>query len=294
MKKVLLLLTAALLTAAASGQAATPRVYTYTASPAGFLVNSYIIEADQGVVVIDAQFLRSEARKVKALVDQTRKPLLAVIITHPHVDHYNGVAELTGGDARIPVYATAATVEGMRATEAGKRQYFKTIYGADYPDQTTFPNRVVKSGQALKLGGLTFVVRSLGAAEASDNSVVHVPELKALFAGDLLYHNTHAWLMDGHTTEWVSQLAAVKKAYPAAETVYAGHGGATTLAALDQQADYIRFVQTTVHGAAAAGTPLSAAAKARVKTQVQQRYPSYGLDLLIDMNTDVLAKETQK
>lgn len=280
---------------AASGPpagAARAQVRTHTAAAKAFAANSHLVETAQGVVVIDAQFLESEARQVKELIDQAKKPLLAVIVTHPHPDHYNGVALLTAGHPEVPVYATAATTAGIAATEAGKRAYWAPTYGADYPARTALPTRELKPGTPLRLGGLTFEVRDLGEGEARDETVLYVPELRALFVGDLVYVGLHPWLAEGRPAAWLAQLAAVQKAYPQVKTVYPGHGPAATPAALAQQAEYIRFVQKTV--AAAGPAPLSAEAKAQVKAAVQKQYPGYGLDMLVDLNTDALAAVAKK
>jgi glyoxylase-like metal-dependent hydrolase (beta-lactamase superfamily II) len=49
---------------------------------------------DTGVVVVDAQRLLSEARKVVAEARATGMPLVGVLLTHPHTDHYGGLSEV--------------------------------------------------------------------------------------------------------------------------------------------------------------------------------------------------------
>src|SRR5215208_612201 len=83
-----------------------PAIYTYTAGANGLFVNSYLVEADDGVVAIDGSLLVSDARAFRARLDALHKPLLAVLVTHGHPDHFNGVVELVRGQGDVAIYAT--------------------------------------------------------------------------------------------------------------------------------------------------------------------------------------------
>jgi len=52
----------------------------------GIFVNAYLIETANGVVVIDSALTVSENKALKAQLDSISKPLLAVLLTHPHPD----------------------------------------------------------------------------------------------------------------------------------------------------------------------------------------------------------------
>jgi glyoxylase-like metal-dependent hydrolase (beta-lactamase superfamily II) len=65
-------------------------------------VNAYVVETRNGAVVIDGTLTVSDGRAVRERVEQLNKPLLAVLVTHAHPDHYRGIVEVIGGD-EIPV-----------------------------------------------------------------------------------------------------------------------------------------------------------------------------------------------
>jgi glyoxylase-like metal-dependent hydrolase (beta-lactamase superfamily II) len=117
-------------------------VTRYTSSESGFAVNSWLVPTNTGLVVIDTQFTVSEADKLAASVLAAGRPLRAIMITHPHPDHYNGTCRLLK-IAQVPVYATQSTIEGMRATADAKRAQWKPTYGNDYPDETCFPDTLL-------------------------------------------------------------------------------------------------------------------------------------------------------
>jgi len=99
------------------------RIHTYTAAEAGLLVNSYLVEAADGVVLIDANLLLSDVRALGARLAALHKPLLGVFVTHAHPDHFNGLPPAAGSRpwTRSPVRSTAPRcirVTARRATSA--------------------------------------------------------------------------------------------------------------------------------------------------------------------------------
>ncbi|MEB3212393.1 MAG: MBL fold metallo-hydrolase [Leptolyngbyaceae bacterium] len=255
-----------------------------------FLVNSFIIETQNGIIVIDTQFLVSEARKLKQEVEKLSKPLLGVIVTHPHPDHFNGVGILCE-NLEVPIYATQSTLDAIIDIEAGKREFWKQTYGDDYPDSTTLPNQIVRSKEDLVIDDVSLVIDDLGAGESSDITVIYVPSEKALIASDLLYNKVHPWLAEGRSKAWVKQIEYVKSTYVETEIVYAGHGSEGNLDVLDGQIEYIQFFQELVSNYLQADEELDDTAKAKIKQTMQTQYSGYPLEFLIEMNADGVAKE---
>lgn len=60
--------------------------------PLGYSTKTRWIETREGVFVIDAQWTLPEARNALAAMreDVSEKPLLGLLITHDHTDHYGG------------------------------------------------------------------------------------------------------------------------------------------------------------------------------------------------------------
>ncbi|MEM7773128.1 MAG: MBL fold metallo-hydrolase [Cyanobacteria bacterium P01_A01_bin.37] len=266
------------------------KITVFKSPEPALLVNSFIIETQNGIVVIDTQFLVSEARKLKQEVEKRGKPLLGVVVTHPHPDHFNGVGILCE-NLEVPIYATQATLDGITEIEAGKREFWKQTYGDDYPDSTTLPNRIVRSKEELVIDGVSMVIDDLGAGESSDITVIYLPSEKALIASDLLYHNVHPWLAESRSKAWVKQIEYVKSTYVEAEVVYAGHGSEGNLDTLNEQIEYIQFFQGLVGKHLKADRELGDVAKAQIKQTMQTHYPGYPLEFLIEMNADAVSKE---
>ena len=73
------------------------------------LVNQYLVETAASVVAVDAGFLLSDVEAVEAMIDSIGKPLRAILVTHAHLDHTNGVARLSD-DGAVPAYAPPRTI----------------------------------------------------------------------------------------------------------------------------------------------------------------------------------------
>src|SRR5688572_26932253 len=109
-----------------------PIVHTHAASPQGILVNAYLVETEHGVVAIDSMLTVTDARALRARLEALGKPLLAVLLTHGHPDHYNGVTELAAGKP-VPVLATRTADEVIRRYDADKEALWKPVFNEEWP-----------------------------------------------------------------------------------------------------------------------------------------------------------------
>jgi hypothetical protein len=92
-------------------------VHVYTSGASGIFANAYLIETKHGIVAVDSTLSVSDSRAFRAKLDALHKPLLAVLLTHGHPDHYNGVTTLIAG-ATVPVVATAGVDKVIREYDA--------------------------------------------------------------------------------------------------------------------------------------------------------------------------------
>src|SRR3954451_9529665 len=119
MLRRLLLLSCTCFAIATQAQTPPPRVHAHASGESGIFANAYLIETAHGVVAVDALLTESESRALRAQLDALGKPLLAVLLTHGHPDHYNGVTRLVGGTP-VPIVATPGVAEIIRRDDAAK------------------------------------------------------------------------------------------------------------------------------------------------------------------------------
>lgn len=183
--------------------------------------NMTIIEGDSGIIVVDP--LVSEENAAAALrlyyAHRPHKPVVAVIYSHSHVDHYGGVRgvvdekDVAAGTVQIIApegFMEAAVAENVLAGNAmGRRAQY--MYGSLLPPSprghvgaglglTTScgtsgllePTRLIrKDGEQLRLDGLTFIFQLAPNTEAPAEMHWYIPELKALTAAENCTHTMH-------------------------------------------------------------------------------------------------------
>jgi len=266
-------------------------VVRFSSDEQGFAVNSWLVFTATGLVVIDTQFTVAQADKLAEAVAAAGRPLKAIIVTHPHPDHFNGVCRLLR-IARVPVYATRATIDGIHSSADAKRTQWKPIYGTDYPDTTCEPDSVVPGRATVRIDGTNFQFLDFGPGEASDESIIVVPSLNAAFVGDLIYRDTHPWLAEGRSELWLGQLDRLQRSVPQDFTIYPGHGAVADTAVIAAQRSYIQnFRAATKSAIGAAHAGLSEQASQALVTATRTEYPGWLLEILIPLNAAAVARE---
>jgi Metallo-beta-lactamase superfamily len=161
-----------------------PRIYTHMSGEKGIFVNGYLVETANGVVVIDSALTVSESKALKEELDSINKPLLAVLLTHPHPDHVAGVTYLvtpkTSSSSSTPTHIpiiSLESVEGiMNATEETKRIQWTPIFKEEWISKWTYPNQNIKDEEAVTFDGLTYRVHDLGPGGDSDANSIWILE----------------------------------------------------------------------------------------------------------------------
>lgn len=266
-------------------------VQMFSSPEEAFFVNSFAIGTGRSTVLVDTQFLRSSTQALITWLEEGGRGVAAVIITHPHPDHFNGIAAIRARWPDAPIHATASTIEVIAQTSEAKREHWTPIYGADYPQEIVLPEHVITPGESLAFGDVRIVLDDLGAGEAAEINVLHLPEHDTLIASDLLYNRVHPWLAEGRTSAWLAQIAEVRSRYAEVRHVFAGHGVAGNLDDLTAQADYLETFRAAVRSGVrdlSSPTPKEAAA---IKADMLARYPGYPLSSLIDLNIPGVAAE---
>jgi glyoxylase-like metal-dependent hydrolase (beta-lactamase superfamily II) len=233
-------------------------------------VNAFIVHGPEGAVVVDGMLTVSDGRKVRQALESTGRPLAGIVITHPHPDHYAGLAHVVAGDD-VPIVATAAVDAVIRRDDALKAEIVGPMMGDEWPERRLFPNRIVADGDEVTLGGVRLRVRDLGPGESPADGLWLLDD-STVFAGDVAYNRMHAYLADGHWQEWLSRLEQLERELPADVTLHVGHGPSGGKDLLARQRAYIEtFVEALDRGAdaAAAGDhgPVLAAMRAHLPTE---------------------------
>ncbi|HEY0988876.1 MAG TPA: MBL fold metallo-hydrolase [Kofleriaceae bacterium] len=269
---------------------AAPRIEQIASPAEGIFANAYLIETADGVVVIDATLRVSDANALRARVAAVGKPLLGVLLTHGHPDHYNGAAIVTAG-RDVPVIAAREVDRVIRGDDAAKEKQWKPTFGDQWPAPRRFPDRLVGDGEVVRLGGLDFRVHVVGPAESHADSYWTIDGLSVAFVGDLVFSGTHSFITDGHTTAWLTALDRLATSLPANATLYPGHGKPGGAALIDAERRYLERLRAEIRRLSPTGAPLDSAAKAELVAALAQLEPGLTLDFLVGLGADAVARE---
>ena len=266
-------------------------VHTYHSPQTGFFVNAYLVETPAGIVVVDGTLTVSDSRAVRARLEAIGKPLLAVLVTHPHPDHYAGVAAVVAGDD-VPIVSAASVDQIIRRDDAIKDQVVGGMLGPEWPTQRMFPNTTLADGESVTFGDVEFTLRDTGEGESGADTYWTASALPGVvFTGDLIYPFLDAYNADGFSGQWLAKIDRLESELGGATLLYPGHGGAATPAALDWQRRYLEQLRETVRTLANGQPTLTDAQKVVAKQRMDEFVPDQRLEFFVDTSLDAVAAE---
>lgn len=236
-------------------------VWAYVQPDGTWFINNCGFISDAGqTVVIDATSTEARTRAlIDAISDKTGTTATTLVNTHHHGDHTHG--NYLFHDATI--VAHRACREVMMA--AGIGDYSAAFPGVEWGALEFAPPTATFEGSLdLHAGSLSIELSDLGnVAHTSGDIVAWVPERRVLFAGDLVFHGGTPFALFGSvqgTIDAMDRLAAFDAAVLIPGHGPVAHGTEAIAAALDDQREYLGFVQVGAAAGIAAGlTPLAQA-----------------------------------
>ena len=268
-------------------------VHTHACGENGIFVNAYLVETRGGVVAIDSTLTETESRLFRQEFEALGKPLLGVLISHPHPDHVAGITNLVATD-RTRIMATAPVVELMRKLEEPKRRQWTPVFGAEWVQRWTYPNTTVQSGESLVIDTVTYRVLDLGPggdSEANSAWLIESP-VRTVFVSDLVFNGTHSYVADGYLLAWLANLTRLERLCAGMDILFPGHGSVGVPGVLiAQQRNYLLELAAHVKELAGGRSSLDDEAKSEVERRMRASYPDAGLPFLIPMSLDPIARE---
>lgn len=187
-----------------------------------FPVSSEIISGSTEVVLIDAQFQRSDAESLVNKLKATGKRLTTVYISHSDPDYYFGLDTITSAFPGAKVLATPQTVSAIKTSKDGKLAYWGPILKDNAPRHIVLPEPL--QGDTLNVNGKTLRIIGLE-GPTPERTFVWVPSRKAVLGGVVVFANAHVWMADTQTIEsrrhWLQTLTRIEGLKPA--LVVPGH-----------------------------------------------------------------------
>jgi glyoxylase-like metal-dependent hydrolase (beta-lactamase superfamily II) len=210
------------------------RIHTYLADPAGAMVTSHIVETTSGLVLIDGQFMPAQALELKSYVASLGKPLLRVILSHGHPDHWFGFHQLGLGPVHAgPITGKFITENGTGLVAARKAESSAPAIGG-----------VIAEGDET-IGGVLFRFRHVLNTEAPEITTVEIPAAGAFIVQDIVYNKVHA-VVSRQIDQWVAALRSIEARRGETPLILAGHGEPTSPESLAGLVKYLETVKPLI------------------------------------------------
>jgi glyoxylase-like metal-dependent hydrolase (beta-lactamase superfamily II) len=196
-------------------------VSTFTA--AGFGENAYLVHAPGGAAAVAIDPGGAVDELVKTL-EGAGLGLAAILLTHAHIDHIEGVAALVRRFP-APIYLHPADLDWYeRAPE--QAVYFGMQFEAPPP-----VDHPLVAGEVLELAGLRFEVRHVP-GHAPGHVLLYLAEAGVAFVGDLVFQGSigRSDLPGGDFGRLMRSIREAVLTLPDDTVLYPGHGPATTVA----------------------------------------------------------------
>jgi glyoxylase-like metal-dependent hydrolase (beta-lactamase superfamily II) len=182
-----------------------------------------LISGERDAVLIDALIVREEASKVVDWIRASGKNLTTIYITHGHGDHFFGLNTLLAAFPNAKAVTVARVVpEAQEQVSAGLMQFWNAVFPNQIPEHPIVPKAL--DGDVIDLEGHELRIITVGPSDADTSTIVYIPSLDAVIAGDVAYNGIHQWLAQTDHKKrmgWIASIEQVEALKP--KIVVAGH-----------------------------------------------------------------------
>ena len=241
----------------------------------GYDVNSTMISGDKDMIVIDSQFSLSEAHRLAAEILESKKNLTTIYITHPHPDHFFGLAVLKQAFPNARVVALPATADAEKTAWPARQKFWFSTYGNNIPGPDPVEIEALTT-PVLTLEGEQFPITGpVQGGDGPGNSFVYIPSLKAVVTGDIVFDHVYFGVPRGKAREdWSKTIDQITALDPA--IIVPGHegpGATRDMRSIQFMKKYIADWDADVAASKDA---------AEMKAKVLAQYPGLGMEFTLN------------
>lgn len=213
------------------------KIQPFLASSEHFGVTSTLIETDKEVMLVNAQFSKSEALRVAANILDSGKTLKTIFVSYGDPDYYFGLDVLQQIFPQAQIIATPETVKHIQDTYQLKQNYWSVQMGENAPHKIIIP--YTYTAKEIDFDGLNIQIKG-----KKELTYLWIPRLKAVVGGIPVSSGIHLWMADTSTRasrqEVLETLQDIKKLMP--KTVipaHMAHGSLQNMPAVDFSIQYL-------------------------------------------------------
>lgn len=193
-------------------------------------ISCTLIQGSQSAVLADTPINIEQTNALAEWIEKTApgKTLSHIFITHAHVDHFAGVPVLLKRFPRAKVVATKRVADGIKNDALGEERWAmwnKLFPNGQLPQDQVVPEALPSPSNEFTLEGHALRATDVEHSDTHYTSFLHVPDLRLVVGGDIVYGECHQHFGEADTPEkrqhWLDALDAIAALDPA--IVVAGH-----------------------------------------------------------------------
>lgn len=258
------------------------KIQNFLAKPEHFGVTSTLIEGDKEVLLVNAQFSKSEALRIAADILDRGKTLKTIFVSYGDPDFYFGLDVFKQYFPNVQIIATPETVKHIQDTQALKVAYWGPKMGANAPSKIIVPQAY--TAKTLKLENESIEIKG-----QKELTYLWIPSTKAVVGGIPVSSGIHLWMADTPTTkdrnEVIQALENIKALNP--QVVVPAHmqeGAAEGLNAVNFSIDYLKQYEKVAK---------ATKSSADLIQMMQKQYPDLAESGSLELGAKVVKGEMQ-
>jgi glyoxylase-like metal-dependent hydrolase (beta-lactamase superfamily II) len=187
-------------------------------------MSATLIHGQEEAVLVDTLVTFGQVDALADWIDCFGKRLVGIYVTHGHSDHWIGLSRLRERFGDVPGWARPKVFEraAFEATNPGLSGYWQGVFPGEIPEKPQTPDRLETT--SIELEGSEIRVIDIGQGDTEHSTIVHVPSIRAVVGGDVVYNEVH--MMTAETDaqsrqDWIDNLDQIASLDP--QIVVSGH-----------------------------------------------------------------------
>ncbi|WP_321276067.1 MBL fold metallo-hydrolase [Thiomicrorhabdus indica] len=212
----------------------------------GMFSNPGFVVTEKGVVVVDTgsslQIGEMILRQIKKITDQ---PVVKVINTHFHGDHWLGNHAFVNAYPNVEIYSHQKCIDNLKS---GQDKFWFDFMQQNTNNKITgtvitLPNKTFAGGETFEVGGVKFKIHHFGKVHTDSDISVEVSTDKVMYMGDMVMRRI-ANMEDGSFRGSIDALSQV--AEMDIDTFIPMHGTPDDVKLINEGREFMETIYTNV------------------------------------------------
>lgn len=185
-------------------------------------ITSTLIFGAKDAVLVDTQFFKEDVDALGDMIERVGRRLTTIFVTHGHGDHYFGAGRLVERFSQARCIATPDVVAYIKQHRDRDVAVWSGLFGDRIELPTLTPTAM--DGDAILLEDHELKTTQVEQGDIAPTAMLHVPDLAAVIAGDVVYNEIHqmmAFSGPNEWREWTKSIESIRSLKP--KIVVAGH-----------------------------------------------------------------------